>query len=79
MIIMSVQNVRHGVMRAQGDKLCVMMGLKPGTNIPRNVFDMITETQIGEKIVVFGDTPIVVTASMKALVSILTGKNVLEE
>ena len=75
---MPKSGVRRGVIRVQGDKLCLMIGVKPGSKIPKEVLDRILKASLGEKIIVC-DKEVVVSASMKALVEILNGKNAIEE
>lgn len=70
--------VRRGVIRVQGDKLCLMIGVKPGSKIPKDVLDRILKANLGETITIC-NREVMVSASMKALVDILVGKNVIEE
>ena len=71
-------NVRDGVIRVQGDKLCLMIGLPPGTKIPKEDLDVINNTSYGETITVC-DKTITVSPSMKALVEILINKDAIRE
>ena len=70
--------VRKGVIRAHGDKLCTMIGIPPGTKIPKEELDKISLATLGKEMTICGKQ-VVVSASMKALVEILEGKNVLED
>ena len=70
--------VRRGVIRVQGDKLCLMIGVKPGSKIPKDVMDRILKANLGETITIC-NREVIVSASMKVLVEILAGKDVIED
>lgn len=73
---MPANGVRKGVVRVQGDRLCAMIGIPMGTKIPREELNKISLATLGKEMTICGKQ-VVVSASMKALVEILEGKNVL--
>lgn len=75
---MNRNSIRDNVIRIQGDKLAIMLGMKPGVKVPKDVIDMISRASLGDSITIGGNA-YVVSASMKSLVEILTGKGAIEE
>lgn len=70
--------VRKGVVRVQGDKLCLLLGLSPGTKIPKESMYELMKANYGDVVTVC-NKDVEVTAAIKALAEILEGKNVLED
>ena len=75
---MASNGVRKGVVRIQGDKLCAMIGIPLGTKIPKEELNKISLATLGKETTICGKQ-VVISSSMKALVKILEGKNVLED
>ena len=74
---MSTNNIRRSVVRIQSDKLCLMLGVRMETNIPRDVLEVLRDASLGSAVTVC-NKEVVVSAGIKALVGILISKGGLD-
>lgn len=71
---MTETSVDNKVIRIQGDKLCTMIGLKPGTKIDRKVLDALAAAELGDVVRVGTRDVTVISPSIQVLAQILIDK-----
>lgn len=70
---MSKDKFDDRVTRIQADRLCVALGMKKGTYIPREMIERMKDAKIGEKLTIAG-TEVIVSPSLRGVAILVSQK-----